>query len=382
MPTLIGMDYNDAVNLWGHMLQFQEDGSEYNEAAVGTIISQSIEPDSAFNKGDKVKVKISKGMQTVEMPDCSNMNQEIAKDQLTQRGLQVEIRNSSSTDIQKGYVIRTEPGAHEEVHVGSTVLLYVSMGKEAGQVKVGNYVGMKAADAVKKVEYLGLKCKTELVASYEDEGKVVKQSIENGEKVEEGTEMVLQVSNGKIPDGEVTYSLYLPEDAVGRFAIDFLLKKEDGTLQSVPACNVFCPDMSSCSTTVKGSGENVYVTVILTNLSNNGRSNIGTYWFNFATGSFSIADYEDVRSAFSQVGGFVVTTDPPQQQEQQATEAPQQQTTENPYQPGVNGDYVDGVWKEYIVKGNGDFRNGVWDWYKVGENGAWTGEGGTWEWSY
>ena len=386
MPTLIGMDYNDAVSMWGHLLNIQEDGSEYDEAAVGTIISQSIEPDSAFSKGDKVKVKISKGMQAVEMPDCAGMNQEIAKDQLKQRGLEVTVKNSSSLDVQKGYVIRTEPGPHEEVHVGSTVLLYVSMGKEAGQVKVGNYVGMKAIDAVKKIEFLGLKCTTELVASYEDEGKVVKQSIANGEKVEEGSEMVLQVSNGKIPDGELVYSVYLPEDAVGRFAIDFLMKQEDGITKTEPAGYAYCPDQSSFNTTVKGSGENVFVTVILTNLNNNSRANIGTYWFNFANSTFQIADYEDVRGAFSQVGGFVVTTEAPQQEQpqdqQQATEAPQQQTTENPYQPGVNGDYVDGVWKDYVVKGNGDFRNGVWEWYRVGDNGNWTGEGGTWEWNY
>lgn len=380
MPDVVGMDFNDAVNMWGTNLQFQEDGQEYNPAEPGTIISQSIEAGAEFRKGDVVKVKISKGQETVEVPNCVNMNQEIAKDQLRKRGLEVEVRNSSSAEVQKGYVISSEPEAGTTVHKGQTILLYVSMGAEAGQVKVDDYVKMSVDDAVTMAEYKGLKPKTELVASYEDEGKVVKQSIDKGEKVEIGTEIVFQVSNGKKPDGVIAFTVPFPAEANGRFAIDFILRDEEGKVKPVSSGNFICPEMSSITTDIEGSGEHVSVQAMLTNLNNNARAQIGSYTFNFATQSYSSDGNEDIWGAFSQVGGFNIPTEAPQEVVETPTDAPvveaptewvdpNPQPTQDPITgqtpvPGANGQWVDNVWV----------------WYQPGVNGFWNDQG-LWEWN-
>ena len=165
MPDFYGMDYNAAVSQYGNNIQFELEGSEYNELDEGLIFEQSIDPETEFKRGDVLKVKISKGMETVEVPNVANMNAELAKDQLTQRGLVAEIKNSSSTEIQKGYVINTEPEVGTEVHKGATIVLYVSMGVDAGQVNVDDYVGQVADDACTLAEYAGLQPRTELKAS-------------------------------------------------------------------------------------------------------------------------------------------------------------------------------------------------------------------------
>lgn len=321
MPDFYGMDYNDAVNQYGNNIQFELEGSEYNELDEGLIFEQSIPAETEFKRGDVLKVKISKGMETVAVPNVANMNAELAKDQLTQRGLKYEMKNSSSNEIQKGYVINTEPEVGTEVNKGAIIVLYVSMGVDAGQVSVDDYVGQVADDACTLAEYAGLKPRTELKASYEEEGKVVEQSIPKGEKVEEGTEIVFYVSNGVAPDGEIPFTVPFPEGANGRFVIDFVITNEDGSTSTDSTNTLLVPEMSQVSQNVKGSGENVSVVVVLTNLNTGVRAQIGTYFFNFATGAVTVQT-EDIIAAFNSVGGY---EQPPATE--QPTEAPQQ--TEN-----------------------------------------------------
>ncbi|MCM1315730.1 MAG: PASTA domain-containing protein [Prevotella sp.] len=67
-------------------------------------------------------------METVEMPDVTNMVAELAKDQLAMLGLECEIMETANIEIPPGYVISTEPEAKTEVNKGETIILYVSTG--------------------------------------------------------------------------------------------------------------------------------------------------------------------------------------------------------------------------------------------------------------
>lgn len=362
MPDVVGMDFNDAVSMYGNNIQFQEDGQEYNEAEPGIIIEQDLDPGTEFKKGATLKVKISKGMETEEVPDVTEKNAELAKDMLTQLGFECEMRKSSSTDIKKGYVIKTEPAAGQQAHKGSTIILYVSIGEDAGQVKVDNYVGKTIDDASMMADYIGLKVKTEPEASYEPEGKVIKQSIEEGEKVEKGTEIILYYSNGKKPDGEIPYTIELPAEASGRFVIAFMVQKEDGTPDIQESGTFYCPEYYSITQNVVGSGENVNVTITLTNLSNNARATIGTYRFNFADNHTTCLSGGDVYAAFEAVGGIPEpeTEAPPEYGD--PTEPP----VENDYQPGVNGEWINDTWVYYE-----DGVNGTWESNDGGQSYQW-----------
>ncbi|MDE5756503.1 MAG: PASTA domain-containing protein [Clostridia bacterium] len=128
MPDFYGMDYNEAVSQYGNCIQFQENGHEYNELESGLIIEQDIEAGSEFKKGDILKVKISKGMENIEIPNVVNMHAELAKDQLKLIDIECEFEYLQSMEVPKGYVISTEPEVNTEVNKGSTIILYVSLG--------------------------------------------------------------------------------------------------------------------------------------------------------------------------------------------------------------------------------------------------------------
>lgn len=94
MPDFYGMDYNTAVSQYGNHIQFEMEGSEYSDLDEGLICGQNISGGTEFRGGDVLKVKISKGMDTIEIPNVTNMHAELARDQLTLGGLECEIKES------------------------------------------------------------------------------------------------------------------------------------------------------------------------------------------------------------------------------------------------------------------------------------------------
>lgn len=375
MKDFTGMDYDTAKSKYGNSIKFVIEGYEYDPADENTIIWQSIDPGTEYKKGDTLKIKISKGQETTEVPDVTNMNQALAEDQLKMRGLEAEIKTQSDPNIKENNVIKTEPKAGEQVHKGSKILVYVSMGANLEQIEVDNYVGMDARDAAVTAQYIGLKVKTEPKDSYEDEGKVVEQSIEKGTKVEQGTEITLFISTGVSPDGEIPFSISFPVNANGRFVIDFLIRGEDNKTTTISTGTLLVPEMGSCEQQIKGSGENVLVTVMLTNLESNSRAQLGQYYFNFADGTVS-AISEDVDVAFAQVGGFPEPepeTEPPVIDEPPVTDPP----TDPPVDPPTSAGFVPGVDGEYDANGN-------WVAYAPGVNGDWVYDEATgqtnWQW--
>lgn len=310
MRDFYNVDYNEAYSEYSNSIRFEVDGYEYTELDEGRIIWQSIEPGTAFNKGDILKVKVSKGHEEVEVPHVSNINVELAREQLTQRGLKADVRSKPST-IEKGYVIESDPKEGTAVKKGTTVLLYVSMGEDAGQITVEKYVGMALEDASKAASYRGLTVKPEPKPSYEKEGKVVEQSIEPGEKVEKGAEIILYYSDGTTPDGEIPFRIIFPGDASGRFMIDFVLVGEDGQKNIAVTKRVLLPEMGDITENIKGSGENVEVSVIITNSSNELRATLGIYNFNFAEQKVTKKE-ENIEAAMRAIGGIPEpTTEPP-----------------------------------------------------------------------
>ena len=370
MPELIGKDYNIACQEYGEYLNIEVSRTEYNEADEGVIIEQSIDIDAPFKKHDVCKVVVSKGMQTVEVPRLTEFNADLAKMQLKERGLEAEIKKTSDAVVKPNYVIKTSPEEGEEVPKGSKVILYVSMGPNAEPIKMEEYVGMSAKDAAVKAGFQNLKVKTETEPSYEKEGTVVRQEPEKGTVISAGDEIILYVSDGTIPDGNVDFSLSFPADAKGTFSVDIILKDEKGKTTVESMGTVLCPEWPNLSRNIKGSGKNVTGDAYLTNNANGTRARLGSYTFDFANGRYT-TNSEDISGALAQVNGFAQTTT-------ETTAAPVETTTTRAYVtepsteervPGQNGEYrIPDVWTPYEPGTNGSWvtkENGstVWEWY-------------------
>ena len=141
------------------------------------------------------------GGKSIEVPDVSDMTVSEAIDTLQNAGFVVsdEQREVSSADIEEGRVVRTSPAVGSERKEGTTITLYVSLGDT--QIEIEDYTGESYLEVKGRLETLGLYVLIERrdveetdEETYED-GVIIDQSIEPGEKVSAGTNITLYIPN-------------------------------------------------------------------------------------------------------------------------------------------------------------------------------------------
>ena len=166
------------------------------EIEEGKIISQEppFEEGAKIDENSTIKITVSKGIETVTMQKVVGMTFEEAERLLRDElKLEVEKVEETSKTVEENYVIRQEPEEGEELKTGDTVKVYVSIGTGIKEISVPYVIGDTEADAKTKLKDL------EVTVVYEEdmtrtEGKVLKQSIEAGETVEEGTKITITVN--------------------------------------------------------------------------------------------------------------------------------------------------------------------------------------------
>lgn len=166
-----------------------------SEVEEGKIISQ--DPpymDGYVVKEDStVKIVISKGENIKIVPKVTGLKREEAEKEIEKEELKVEVIEQASSKVEAGYVIKQEPEAEEKINAGETVKVYVSTGIK--QITMEHVIGKKEDEAKKILTDLGF----EVNVVYEDrdsgdDGVVLKQSIDVGKTVDEGTKVTLTVS--------------------------------------------------------------------------------------------------------------------------------------------------------------------------------------------
>ena len=180
-----------------------------SEVEAGKIASQ----DPPYSEGylvkeeSTVKLVLSKGENIKIVPDVVGKTQAEAEEEIRAEELEVESIQEVSSKVQAGYVIKQEPEGEEELNAGETVKIYVSTGVK--QITMEHVIGQKEADAEKTLTDLGFKVK---IVYEEDmsktDGEVLKQSIDVGTTVDDGTEVTLTVNKIEaIKEGTVNINL-------------------------------------------------------------------------------------------------------------------------------------------------------------------------------
>ena len=130
----------------------------------------------------------------VGVPLVEGLRQEQAIELIEDAGLEAEVEEQPSTDVERGIVIEQNPKEGTQISKGSTVTITVSSGPR--QVEVPRLVGLTYEDAVDALNELGLESRRIEVFSQRPVGQVTAQEPKTGEVVDEGTEVELSVSKG------------------------------------------------------------------------------------------------------------------------------------------------------------------------------------------
>ncbi len=197
LPNLLGKTVQEAKEELGNSKIVLEVTEEYNdEVEANKIFSQEPPFIEGYQvkENSTVKVKVSKGVEMVQMQKVVGMTYEEAEKILREElKLEVEKVEETSKTVQEGYVTKQSPEEGTELKAGTKVQVYVSKGTGIKQISVPYVIGDTEADAKKKLSGL------EVTVVYEEDttkvdGKVLKQSIDAGTTVDEKTKITITVN--------------------------------------------------------------------------------------------------------------------------------------------------------------------------------------------
>lgn len=202
IPNFVGSDYEEIINNkeFQSIYNFQIIYTVDPKADAGTIIEQNPVSGRSVMKDSKrvdVELKVSTGIQMIEIPDVLNKEYRDAQVTLQKAGFVVEYDFDTSDSISENYVITTNPEPGDTIPAGATVYMTVSSGPNVVTVQMPNLIGLSRSVAVSKIEGSNLSLGTiTLVESEMQVGTVIWQSVQAYTTVNEHTKVYLQVSSG------------------------------------------------------------------------------------------------------------------------------------------------------------------------------------------
>ena len=197
VPSIVGLHKDEAQKLLeerGLKMEVQSTSAS-SEYPKDYVTYQQYAEGFGLKKGATVGVRISKGAETVFVPNVTTMTVEAAKIEIEKYNLVYKEETEASNTVPKGSITRQLPVFNTEVEVGATVTVYISAGPVDGMMETPNVVGQTEAAAREILVAANLVPKVEYVKSpTEKEGEVISQSPEKGEFISELTEVVIIVN--------------------------------------------------------------------------------------------------------------------------------------------------------------------------------------------
>ncbi|MBA4370725.1 MAG: serine/threonine protein kinase [Coriobacteriaceae bacterium] len=206
VPDVRGMTLEEASNtIIGTGLLVGDVTEVYSsDVPEGKVIEQSPAAAERVEMNWPVTLVISRGEESVLVPDVTGMSESEAFSTLRKAGLYIDgVRREYSRTIAKGLAITTEPTAGISVAKGGNIILVVSDGIETKALP--SVVGKSQKDAKAELEAAGFKVKQ--VDEYSDKvkkGFVISQDPDGGLISQTGSTVTIHVSKGpesvEIPD--------------------------------------------------------------------------------------------------------------------------------------------------------------------------------------
>ena len=196
IPDFIGQNINDVLNSSDYDLEFDTDYAYDPNKTLGEILDQNPKATSRrVGRDTSVTLTVNSEEAQVMVPVVSKLSESVAINTLGKSNLEAEIVKENNENVAEGTVIRTEPSSGEMVKVKSKVIVYIAEHK----VEVPDILGMTLEEAKAKLGEAGLTA-GEPTFEYSDDydnGLVMLQGIESGEKVDKGTIVPVTVSKGE-----------------------------------------------------------------------------------------------------------------------------------------------------------------------------------------
>ena len=203
---LVGAQQDEALDLIGaNGWDIVTRRDYYDDTEEGEIVRTVPEPGASLREGETLTLHVSLGPPLVPVPqDLVGLSQEDAEARLATAGLAADVQRQPSDEVDAGIVIGLGDGVTNQAPRGSSVPLIVSSGPD--EPKIPDVEGEQYQDAVAELEALGLEVELDFRPrrGSREEGEVIRTDPDEGEKVDQGSTVVLVVAGGQatVPDVE------------------------------------------------------------------------------------------------------------------------------------------------------------------------------------
>lgn len=195
-PNVVGLDEDRAKErIEDAGLVAKRDYSYSDTVPEGEVVSQTPEGGTSVKEGDTITYYVSRGAETVRVPDVINLTESEARQQLEAAGFVVNGTSSEYHDtIPEGYVIRQSVNGGEYKSPGTAITLIISMGRQTVYYSYNNtytkpvYEGAAPAD---------IKASVELYMS-ESDGAIPINVTDNGDSISISASNIADASSGTL----------------------------------------------------------------------------------------------------------------------------------------------------------------------------------------
>jgi serine/threonine-protein kinase len=193
VPKVSGRPVTEAIQVLSDAGLDSQVREVFSEREPGIVVGQNPKADTQVAKGSTVVLRVSKGVQTVTVPDVLFQSQADAQAELEAAGLGASVVEVESDEAQ-GLVVGQDPDPGAEVDVGATVTISVSLGPPP-VLAVPSVLDLDQASAEATLAEAGFE--VEVIESptldASRDGLVSEQDPPAGSEVEPGTTVTIVV---------------------------------------------------------------------------------------------------------------------------------------------------------------------------------------------
>jgi eukaryotic-like serine/threonine-protein kinase len=205
---------------------------------------------------DRIQDSLSQG--PVSVPHVEGLREQNAVRIIERAGLEPVVRRRPDANVREGRVIEQDPAQGSRVDRESPVDIDVSTGPPT--VTVPDVRGRSREDAIAALAERGLKVNPVDVFSREDEGTVVAQAPEAGERVDVGSQVRINISRGLQPVAVPTVVGETFESASSQLqAAGFAVARRDVDAEDAPGGIVVRQDPAGGTQASRGATVTLFV---------------------------------------------------------------------------------------------------------------------------
>lgn len=195
VPNLINIKFNDAKNLLkSSKLYIEKDYDAYSELPIETIISQFPEPNAVVRERRTIKVVISKGIKSSEIPDLYKTDIKDLDIILKNYGLEKgKIEFVPSTSVEKNKIISQYPLPKTAITRGSKVNIKVSSGLPKDKKLMPPLLGVKEEVANILLDNANIKYEIQYTKADDKKGIVISQTPGKDEEIKPGQKVIIEI---------------------------------------------------------------------------------------------------------------------------------------------------------------------------------------------